>query len=330
MGENSNVFQIMQLGVETTHGTAVPANKLLQDVFIKPDINYEGGSFKPTGFLLPTVSYPNREWGVGAINGRPGYNTLAYLFNSVFKHVTPTRNIPSTGLSYTWGWDPSSNAEETVDSFTHEFGSADWAEKYAYMLINGVELGGTRSDLTLGGTTLSQKVTDDVTLTATPTTVPSVLLLADQGDIFLADTQAELDAAEAQERVFEWKFSWTDRFAPVWPIRSTNPSWAVHGFSDTLKATASLKMAINADNAAFLTAMRAGAAKWMRIQYTGTEIEDGYNYLFQVDCKIGVNKPNNRDAVDTIATRGWDFDILHDGTWGKGVSVKLVNMLTSL
>lgn len=331
MAENAAVFQNLQLGVESTPGTAVAATKILQDLRIMTDIESDIDFFTPSGKRYPTVVQPNKEWSSGKIEGKPGYQTLPYIYCSLIKNVTPTRNIPSTGLSYLWTFSPTVNAEDTVKTYTFERGNAVRAEKYPYSMFNGIELSGDREDVKISGETFGQRATDGITLTSLSAgaEVTPILLFPTQGDVYLSDTQAGLDSATPMARVFEWQFKLTDMYGQVWPVRSSDTSFAAHVPVEP-KAEAKLRAAWDSESAPLLTQMRAGAKKFLRIKYTGALIETTYNYFHQIDMCVAISKPDGSEDSDGLFTRGWELQLLHDAAWGKPFEIKVQNTLSAL
>lgn len=329
MAENPSVFQNLQIGVESTPGTAVPANKLLSDLKIKIDTEFESDEFVPSGRRFVSAVYPNREWVKGSIEGKPGYQTLPYVLSAFLKDVTPTRNIPSTGLSYKWVYNPSIAAVDTIKTLSLESGNNVRAEKAAYGIISGLEFKGTRKEVTISGELFAQKLNENATLTASPTVVPPVLILPTDGDIYLASSKAGLSGASRLGRVLEWGASLKDLYGQVWPIRTDSPSWTAPVAME-VKGEASLKAAIDAEGAAFFGYMRAGTKNWIRIEYNGVTIETTYKYQLRIDLCVAVKSPDAKDDMDGLATRGWNFAIVNDDTTSEAVEITVQNTLATL
>lgn len=329
MAENPSVFQNLQLGVESTPGTAVPANKLLQDLKIKIDAEFESDSFTPSGRRFSSAVYPNREWVKGSIEGKPGYQTLPYLLSALLKDVTPTRNIPSTGLSYKWVYNPSVGAVDTFKTLSLESGNNVRAEKAAYGVLSGIEFKGTRKEVSISGELFAQKLNENATLTSSPTLVPAVLVLPTDGDIYYATTKAGLSGAARLGRVLEWGASLKDVYGQVWPIRTDSPSWTAPVAME-VKGEASLKAAVDAEGAAFFGYMRSGAKGWLRFEYNGATIETTYKYQLRIDVCVAVKSPDAKDDTDGLATRGWKFQIVTDDTTGDAVEMTVQNTLATL
>lgn len=329
MADNPNIFQNLQLGAETTPGTAVAAGKLLQDMKIMADMDGGIDRFVPSGRRFATVQQYNREFGTAKVEGKAGYNTLTWAFQSLIKKVTPTRNIPSTGLSYKYVWNPTPNNLDTYQTYTIESGNAVRAEKYPFGVFNGIELTGNRSEVSLSGDMIMQRMIDGITLTSTPTAVAPILLLPQQGNVYIADTQAGLDGATALNRVFEWKWSYGDVYGQVWPVKSAASSW--DGLvAQEPKATLELDAQWDSESFAWVDSMRAGALKFVRIEYIGDMIETVYPYKMTIDCCVGVNAQPKKGDTDGVMTRKWTFDLMEDTTWGKVTEVTLQGIVSAV
>jgi len=97
-----------------------------------------------------------------------------------------------------------------------------------------------------------------------------------------------------------------------------------------VKATLGLSAQWDTETTGFLTDLRAGTNKFVRIEYTGALIETVYPYKLTIDACIGFSKPPKKGDSDGVLTREWDFDIMYDATWGKAVEVTLQNTLATL
>src|SRR5258708_20243619 len=81
--KRSTVNQTLQFGLESTPGTNVPANKLLQcfDITLGPmaDVN----PYTPTGRKYVAIAIENSEWVEGTLGGVLDYNGIVYALSGV-------------------------------------------------------------------------------------------------------------------------------------------------------------------------------------------------------------------------------------------------------
>lgn len=126
-------------------------------------------------------------------------------------------------------------------------------------------------------------------------------------DVYLVDAYADLATASPLDRDFVLSFSLGDRFAPVWPLRSSYDSWAAH-VETAPKLEWKLKMSADDVGRGLLATMRAGATKFIRLKAQGDAISTGYPYLLQMDGAVKISAapsgPEDSDGVDTLE---WTF-----------------------
>jgi hypothetical protein len=267
MAERATNSQIVQVGVESTPGTAVAATKLLGSLELSGGIKTENTSFKPTGRKYASFIVPGREWVEMKLAGLASYGEICYPLSSILKAVTATADGTLPKL---WTFAPALSTEDTVKTFTVEQGSAVRAHKFTYGIVSELGLKFSRKGCEIDGTMIGQRITDGITLTATPTAVedPYVPIAGTQIDLKLADSWSGLTGASVFARMLaaEWRIK--DRFKPLWVLDSSKTSWVAH--VETVP-TVELKILVEADatGMALLDLMRAGTNKWARISCTG-------------------------------------------------------------
>lgn len=162
MTERASIFETIQIGAETTPGTAVAALKRLQGLTVEPGIKSEVDTYRPTGVKFPTVSAQAKEWVEATLGGPLTYTDIVYLLSSVIKTVTPS----AAGAVYTWLFSPDSNSPDTAKTYTIEQGSSLRAHRFAYGLVTGLTLNFSRDECTVDGSMIGQNLTDDVYLSS--------------------------------------------------------------------------------------------------------------------------------------------------------------------
>lgn len=329
----ASINQTVQVGVETTAGTPVAANKKLSSLSIEPGINAETSAFRPAGTKWPTVVPLNREWVTASLTGAPTYDELIYPLSSVLESVTPTQpdsvGAPSV---YRWTFAPSSTASVNVDTFTVEQGDATRAHRFAHAIVTELGLEISRAGIDLSGSLIGARLEDGVALTAAPTTLPLIPVLPNQVDVYMNDTAAGLGTtklASGNGPAFSANVTIGDRHGPVWPIDSTQSSYA-----ETVETepSGSLELTLEADATGMgvLDTLRAGATKFVRIKATGDEIEGGLNYELTVDLAVKVTDIGDFDDEDGVFVVPPSFTLVHDPTWGQALQVVVQNTRSSL
>jgi len=329
MPERTTITQVAQLGVETTPGVAVAANKLLTALSIDPAINLEATTFRPSGGKYATLAAPGKDFVEAKISSDVAcYNHLAYLFSGILAYAAPVQQ--GTTTAYLWTFVPSQTAEDTIKTYTIEKGSAVRAGRFAYGLLNELTISFDREKIEISGTMLGQQYTDNVTLTANPTAVAAQPILPSALDVFIDNTATGIGTTK-WTRVLSGELSISDRFAPVWTLNSAVTSFVAH-VERAPKAQLKLLVEADAIGMSLLPAMRAGDKRYIRLKAVGPLIASTYYYTFQFDLCGVLSEVGEFSDEDGVYAIEWTFDVAFDKNWGTGkaMEAQLMNVLSAL
>lgn len=326
MAERSAIFESVQIGKETTAGTAVAAGKKLLATSFEVGPNIEVDIFRPMGYKFNTIASLNQESVEGDISGAMSYTDLIYLFASLVADDTPA-TVGTTGKE--WVFTSDSDGPDTSITYTIEQGSSVRAHKFAYGQVSGLTLSFSREGNEVSGTIMGKALTDGITLTTTPTEIALEPVMPTQVGVKMADTAAGLTAASYLTRFLSCEWSLTDRFVPLWTLNQST------SFDVTLEGEPSteLTMLMEADSVGMglLTTMRAGSTKFVRIAAIGPVIGAGpATYELEIDTAVKITDVSPIHAEDEIIAVEWTGEFVHDATWTKAFSVRIVNALTAL
>lgn len=327
MAERSALTQGVQVGVETTPGTAVAANKSFSTIGIEPSVSVDMQVFRPMGQKFTGVVTPGKEWVEADLSGRGSYTELIYILSSLLKSVSPT-TVDTTARR--WLFEPASKAEDTVKTLTVEQGGTVRAHKFAYGLATELSLEFTRDGVEVGGAMIGQALTDNIVLTASPTAIEEKIILPTDIDVFIDPTSGALGTTKLL-RVLSAEWSVGDRFNPVWVLNSAQPSFVAHVEAEP-SAQVTLTLEADAQAMALLTTMRAGATQFLRIKATDDALAGAATepYSLTLDQAVKVSDVGDFSDEDGVYAIELTFDIVHDVTWGKALSVAVVNKITAL
>lgn len=319
----ASVFQGVQIGVESTPGTAVPANKKLLSVSMVPSPQVETQPFKAMGNKYASFASLNKEWSSINIDGVPTYNEIVYLLSGLLHYAAPAQQ--GATAAYKWTFVSNTSAADVGKSFTIEQGDAAQAWSVAGVKISGLTFVFGRNGITVNGNGVGEQFTTGVTLTANPTALGPVPILPSQLKFYMADTQAGLAGATALTASFSMEWSLTDKFGLAWPV-GQDPE-PVEGEPN---ASGKLSIATDATGMGLIATLRAASTKWFRIEAIGALIATPYTHKLTIDFPAqieSVGDPTNLDNVYTI-----DFGLLpiHDATWGKSVNIEVTTNLSAL
>jgi hypothetical protein len=328
MAETNATLQTTQIGAEVTAGTAVAANKRLQAVqmLIRPQGNIN--MFRPQGFLYDTLQSVGKEFASGAIVGVPCYNALAFLLAGHFKNVAGVQQGATT--AYLWTFDPSSTREDTVRPYTIENGYAVRAHKAAYGLIDGLGMTFNRERPDLSGDIIAQRLTDGITLTASPTDIDARPILPTHWDVYYDTTAAGLGGTKLT-RCLEFGANSRGAFEPFWTLNTAgNASFAGH----TKKLpTVDLSLVLEKDSngMALLTDARAGTTKFLRLEAISSELAGtGFPFKLSMDFAVQVAAFPDFDDLQNLRVARWGLKPIHDEGWGKALTIALTNKIAVL
>lgn len=326
MPERATLLQTTQIGVESTMGTAVAANKLLLGTSIEAKIEAEVKTYRPSGQKFATVTALGKEWASAALSGPLTYTDWTYLMASAIAYAAPAQQAAT--IAYKWTASMSQTDEDTIKSYTIEVGGPVRAHKLALGLVNNLGYMINRDEATIKGSLIGQRITDGITMTATPTAIALVPVLPTQVDVTLDSASGSLGTTKLL-RVLGIDFETGDRYSPVWPVDSAQTSFATYVEKEPAPKF-KLKMAADSVGMARLTELRAGTKVFIRVKGTGALIASTYYYTFQHDICGIVSEPSDFSDEDGVYAIEWTFTPVYDSSWGKSMEFQITNTLTAL
>lgn len=320
----------MQLGVETTEGTAVAANKKFQSLSFNLGPRIETDEHLPQGYYFPTGVTPNLDWSEGDIEGRGNYNELTYLFASLLAYAAPVQQAATT--AYLWTMTPPVDAAASAHkTYTVEqgFSGSGNARKVAGVYVNAAELTISRKGgIEVGGAVVGRQFLKGQTLTGSPTLIPFVPILPTQVDLYQDTTWAGLGTTKLVDDIAV-KVAFGDRFAPWWTLNTANASFASK-VNTRPKSDVTLRMAANATGYAYLDALRAGTTIFVRAEAVGAIIASTYPYKLTLDMCLAYSGSSDEEEDDGALVIEAPMTMVADATSGKAFEVRLINTLTAL
>jgi hypothetical protein len=271
--EASSINVTNQVGVETTPGTAVPANKRIDNLMYKFGVKGDFKETSGTGRKYPSVQQLNAEWVEGSFDGSLDYNSILYPFTGAMGVTTPVAHGASA-VAKDWIIDASLSGAKQPQTLSFEQGDpAVRAHKFAYGLTTKLGYKFSRkTDASMSGSILAQAVTDGITLTGAPTPVVLSPIAGQHFDLYLDSTSAGLGVTQVLKSLSA-EFNMDGIYGPAWYINRSNPSFSAHV---DLNPTASVKFMVAADAAgmASLGDMRTGVTKFLRVEAQGPVIDN--------------------------------------------------------
>jgi hypothetical protein len=332
--ERSTITQTVQIGVETTPGTAVPANKRLQSIGIAIGAKVDSKEFTPIGQKYPTLAVVGKEWSEAELTGQPCYTELPYIFSSLMStatSVTQTLDSATPTGGYVWTFDSNSFGEDTPKTYTIEQGSAARAHKITNALIPEFSLDWSREEVKIGGSVLGTALQDGITMTSSPTLLAQIPVRPTQFSVYLDDTAAGLGGTKLT-RALKGNVKISDRYSPLWVVDAAQASF-VNTVETAPKFEFTLMQMADAAAMANLTTMRNGAPKFLRLEAVGPTIYTGgitVKHTLRMDLCGQIKDIDPFEDADGVYAINWTFLTTTDSTWGKAWQTKVTTTTTAL
>jgi hypothetical protein len=269
--ERSSVNQRVQIGAESTIGTAVPAGKLLECFDWVFGINGDVVDYTPTGHKYVNVQEENTEWTDITLGGEMDYNGLIYPAGGVFGAVTPAAH-GSSSVAKDWIYTPPVFGSVAPQTYTLQQGDSTRAHQTAYTLFTDFGYTVTRKDAKLTGKAITQPISDGVTLTSSPTAVALAPTVAKQYNIYLDSTSGALGTTQLL-KVLQVVYSFSGVYGPFWPINRANIGYTSH-VDLVPKSDIKIKLEADAAGMALLIYLQQGTTYYLRVQAVGSVIDN--------------------------------------------------------
>jgi hypothetical protein len=326
------VSQGVQIGVESTSGTAVPANKKLMAYKIDPQIAVETTEYRPSGYLVPTASAIVTEATEADFEGPIDFNNIVYPLSSLFGAATVSQPaaVPSPTV-YEWQWNFTGKGLITPKTYSVEVGDSTRAVKFSFGAFSDMELSIERTgDSTVSGSMLGRSLTTAATLTATPTEVEMIPVHNDQWNVYSAATGAGLTAGTKFNNMYSVGLSFGDILATEYTLNSANSSFNSLYINEDPSFEWNMTLAADATSEGFLASMRAGTKSFIRLQALGPIIEDAFTYEITIDMCVTVTDFDQYDSEDGMYVLPISFSLAYDATWGKSMNILVRNNIAAL
>lgn len=332
MADRMLVSEQVQIGIESTAGTAVVPTIQFGGLNIDIDTALEVDEFKPSGQLPVAIVAPRQEWAEGSLSGFPTYTEIAYPISNVLGAATITTPSGATNARR-WLWEPDESTPWAPKTWTLRRGVAGGtAEEAAYVLLSGLGLSFSRTAAPeISGDLFARRLDYTASLATTGITSRALVpILPSQIDVYLDATSGGLGGTQlTRDFAFEWSIS--DLYNPIWTLNSSLPSFAAHSIqAPTIEAM--LRVGNDSVGTGLVANMREGSTVWVRLQANGgtDSIESGQDYSLTIDVPLKVMSAPSRADEDGLSVLEWSFRNVHDATWGKWVSIELITDFAAL
>lgn len=159
MPERATVFNVSQIGLESSYGVAVAPTKLLQAATIALDPKTDVQMFAPGGAKYDTSAAMSREWVEGKLSGGISYQEVIYWLAS---NLGDPGAPAVSGSEYTWTFLPKQSNPDNGKSYTIQQGGGPRNHQAAGLMLPDLNFKFTRQSAELDATILAKALQDGI------------------------------------------------------------------------------------------------------------------------------------------------------------------------
>lgn len=344
MPERSTVNQGIQIGVESTYGVAVTANKKLPAMSIVPSPDLAFEQFRQSGNKFNSISaLTQKSTAVDIEDSALTYTECIYPFSSLFGAATITTPALST-TARQWEFIVNANAADDPVSFTVQRGDGILRELFTGFVVNSLDISfEAGAQPTMSGDGFGKAMVHSAgamdTLAGTqPALIPALIT---QTSVYMdpvpaSPTLANIDAAFGTtklSRAFSANTSFGNRYSRVWAIDSAQAGSSVAVVEVPVEFSLELALEADATGWALNNVAESGDARLIRIECVGGIAEDlATDQLYRITMDFyaritGGGGTDERDGVEQIT---WEMAMMYDATWTRAMRVRVTNLQTAL
>lgn len=325
----SKTLRGFQLGLETTAGTIVAANKAIPNGTFSNKRNSAIKKVSAEGHKSAIGQQRGKMWSSWKIDGQIGYNVMPYWAAMLIGIAGTTPTTPGTG-AYQYTYNMSSIEPDTPQTVTFEYGNSQGSNSrfgYGTMTDFSLHVNETTADYSASG--VGAYPTKNITMTPTPTQVAPMLANMTDFRFNYADTFAGLSAGKlltATDMQVDVKSKYKSKF---FIDDATNSFGGILELRPDI--TGKIIVAEGTESDYFLNDTESSTLVYLQMLGTGPLIVTGtpniYN-LIQVTMAVYINNEDETDDSDLFAG-SYDFYTGEDLT-DHDFSIVCVNTLPTL
>lgn len=325
--------QQVQIGKETTPGTAVACPTLLKCFNWDPGIDAGISKYRPSGNMYDATQELDWESSLFNLGGTMDYNGIIYALAMIYGQVTPAAHGASS-TAKDWIWTPSINQQTSIQTFTLMQGDSQRARKLAYAMLSAFGYKGDRKTaFSITGSGFGQIISDGITLTSSPMAVATAQMQPKQFNVYLDTTSGGIGTTQVVAPI-SIDYSFGSVFGQAYYLNRSNPSFSSH---INTQPTTEFKLLVPADSFGLSTMqgyMESQATVYLRIDAQGATIDSGNSIVNEMihDAAVKVGKPSMLQDKAGIYAVEWPLNVVQDPAWGSGQAQKITvtNLITAL
>lgn len=155
---------VSQLGVESVHGTAVPASRFLPTISLMPKLKRETKQFRAQGRKYTTSSVRHKQHAEGTYDGVLDYNSILYVLSGLTVPASPAAVAGSTSARL-WSYRPLTRHQDDPLTYTIEVGDETAVDRFDYCQFSSMNVALGQDDAKISGNLIARTMTPNLTQT---------------------------------------------------------------------------------------------------------------------------------------------------------------------
>ncbi|MEK6281878.1 MAG: hypothetical protein AABN95_16110 [Acidobacteriota bacterium] len=326
----AKVNQLVQVGVESTKGIAVAANKQLPSMDLRLTRNLNVAKFRAMGYKLPTAKQITQDFGVLTLNESPiNFTELAYLLSTI---VTPVITTPGGAtLARKWLFTVLASGTDDFKTLTVQQGDSAAARQMAYSILTDLSISLGNDGVTMSGSGFGRAPVAG-SLTGSPTAISQLPGSPRGTDIFMDAIGGTIGTTKIVKAMAA-AFNISAKQALQWVLNTTYGSSFAETVEQPPDLTSTFTMEDDAQSRALYDSIVATAnpVKLMRYLITGPLIEGSTYYTLKVDFPASVEAMEDTDVDGNVAGYSYTMSPEYNSVFGnKAFEIELITTLTAL
>jgi len=326
MAGRGTVNRVVQVGVETTPGTAVPANKTLPTMSLVLTRELEHKEYRAQGYKAVGEVPIVKDYGSGNLTGPLSYTEIVYMLNTLVTGVitTPGGGTTSRDHTFTAGL----TGTDSFKTITVQEGDSNAAVQMPYSVLLDFGVNITLDEAAVSGRLVGQ-APSNATLTGSPTAIAQLSSTPRQIDLFMDPTFGALGTTKVTD-CLSINAQFNNKQAMKWVLNTTNTT-----FKETIEVVPTLSFTFETEHNAQSRSLFAGITttanpiQYFRLKATGPIIEAAIPYKFQLDVAAKVTALEQTD-VDGVWGYKYTCIPVADSSFNKAWQIIVTNTIATL
>lgn len=321
----------IQLGRETTAGTAVAATTIWRGIGALDDTRETTFPDEHVGLLMPVDrSYVPMLAGEIEFESVPAtFEQILHVLEAGVKTVTPTSDSTGSGHVYTYPFPTTS--QNAVKTYTIEGGDDQQAEEMEYAFVTEFTLEGNAGEAVMNSSMWTGRQVANTTFTS-PLSLPAVEeILFQKGKLYIDDVDGTAGTTQAANTFLSFSLSVTTGQQAVF----TGDGQLFFSFRKQVAPEISLDVTFEHDSVAVAekAAYRNQTPRLLRLLFEGSPLTTAGNYQNKT---LIIDLPGKWESFDKLGDQDGNdilagtFRASYDPTYGSSGQIIVVNELASI